>query len=100
MWQNEKLFSKWVICLNMCPINNKEINYFVMDNFHKRNLDKELGIKKKYYIEEFNPTHNHQQKVYIWANISWRAKIIIFQLRTNSNQLCCETGHWKRWKEV
>ena len=47
-------------------------------------LDKELGRKKKYYIEEFNPTHNHQQKAYIGANISRRSKILIAQLRSNS----------------
>ena len=25
MWQNNKWFSKWGICLSMCPTNNKEI---------------------------------------------------------------------------
>jgi hypothetical protein len=76
----------------MCPINSKEIIFFVMDKFHKRTWEKELGRKKKYYIEEFNPTHNHQQKAYIGANFSWRSKILIAQLRTNLHQLCCETG--------
>jgi len=67
-----------------------------MNKFHKRTWEKELGRKKKYYyIEEFNPTHNHQQKVYIGANISLRAKILIAQLRTNSHQLRCDTGRWK-----
>jgi hypothetical protein len=37
--------------------------------------------------------------VYIGANISWRSKILIAQLRTNSHQLRCETGHWKRPKK-
>ena len=32
---------------------------------------KELGRKKKYYIEEFNPTCDLQQKEYIGANIPW-----------------------------
>ena len=35
----------------------------------------------------FNPTHNHQQKSYIESNISWRAKILIAKLRTNSHHL-------------
>jgi hypothetical protein len=59
MRQNNKWFSKWGICLSMCPTNSKEIKTFVMDKFHKRTWEKELGRKKKYYIEEFNPTHNH-----------------------------------------
>jgi hypothetical protein len=84
----------------MCPTKSKEIKTFVMDKFHKRTWEKELGRKKKYYIEKFNPTHNHQQKAYIWANISWRSKILIAQLRTNSHQLRCETRHWKRPKEM
>ena len=99
MRQNNKWFSKWGICLSMCPTKSKEIKTFVMDKFHKRTWEKELGRKKKYYIEEFNPTHNHQQKAYIGANISWRSKILIAQLRTNSHQLRCETGRWKRPKE-
>jgi hypothetical protein len=84
----------------MCPTNSKEIEKFVMDKFHKRTWEKELGRKKKYYIEEFYPTHNHQRKVYIRAHISWRYKILIAQLRTNSHQLRCETGSWKRPKEM
>lgn len=48
----------------------------------------------------FNPTHNHQPKAYIEANISWRVKILFAQLRTNSHQLCHETGRWKRPKKV
>ena len=100
MQQNNKWFSKWGICLNVYPINSKEIKTFVMEKFHKRTWDKELERKKNYYIEVFNPTHSHQPKAYIEANISWRAKILIAQLRTNSHQLCCETGRWKRPKEV
>jgi hypothetical protein len=84
----------------MCPTNSKEIQTFVMDKFHKHTWEKEPGRKKKYYIEEFNPTHNHQQKAYIGANISWKSKILIAQLRTNSHQLRCETGRWKRPKEM
>lgn len=84
----------------MCSTNRKEIKAFVIDKFHKCTWDKELGRKKKYYIDEFNPTCNHHQKAYIGANISWRAKILIAQLRTNSHQLRCETGRWKRPKEA
>ncbi len=92
MQKNNKWFIKFDICLNVCPINSKEIKDFVMEKFHKRTWDKELGRKKNYYIEVFNPTHSHQPKAYIEANISWRDKIIYSQLRTNSHQLCCETG--------
>ena len=100
MQQNNKWFSEWGICLNACPINSKEIKAFVMEKFHKHTWDKELGRKKNYYIELFNPTLSHQPKACIEANISWRAKILIAQLRTNSHQLRCETGRWKRPKEV
>ena len=87
MQQNNKWFSKWGICLNTCPINIKEIKAFIMENFHKRTWDKELERKKNYYIEVFNLIHSHQPKAYIEANISWRAKILIAQLKTNSHQL-------------
>ena len=76
MRKNKKWFSKWGIFLSMCPTNSKDIKYFVMDKFHKLTLEKELGRKKKYYIEEFNPTHNHKQKACIGANISWRYKFL------------------------
>ena len=71
-----------------------------MEKFQKRTWDKDLGKNKEYYIEVFNPTHNHQQKAYLEAHISWRAKILIAQLRTNSHQLYCETRHYKIPKEV
>ena len=80
--------------------NSEKIKTFVMDKFHKLTWEKELGRKMKYYIEEFNPTHNHQQKAYIGANISWRSKIIIAQLRTNYHQIHFKIGHWKRPKEM
>jgi hypothetical protein len=100
MQQNIKWLSKWDIHLNMCPTNNKEIKDFVIDRFHKRTWDKGIGRKKKYYIEEFNPTYNHHQKAYIGDNISWRAKILIAQLRTNSHQLRCETGIGKDQRKL
>ena len=38
------------------------------------------------------------------TNISLRSKTLIAQLRTNSHELCCETGGWKRpneaWEEM
>ena len=43
---------------------------------------------------------NLQQKEFNGASISWRAKVFIAQLRTNSHQLRCETGPWKRPKEA
>ena len=39
MQKNNEWFSKWGICLNTHPINNKEIKGLVMDKFHKRILD-------------------------------------------------------------
>jgi len=71
-----------------------------MVKFHKCIWDKELGRKKIYYIEVFNISCSNQQKTYIEVNISWRAKILIAQVRTNSHQLHCETRHSKRPKEV
>ena len=88
MRQNIKWLSKWDMCMKI------KIKVFVLNKFHKRTWDKEPGRKKKYYIEEFNPTYNQHQKAYIGANIPWKAKILIAQLRTNSHQLCCET--WRK----
>lgn len=59
-----------------------------------------MGRKKKYYIEEFNPTYDLQQKEYIGANIPWRVKVLIAQLRTNLHHLRCETKRCKRPKEA
>ena len=100
MWKNIKWLSKWDMCLSTCPTNSKEIKDFVINKFHKQTWDKELRRKRKYYIEEFNPTYNQHQKAYIEANIPWKSKILIAQLRTNSHQLRCETGRWKRPKEA
>ena len=41
-----------------------------------------------------------QQKEYIGARILWREKVLIAQLRTNSHQLRCEIGWWKRPKQA
>ena len=59
-----------------------------------------MGRKNKYYIEEFNPMYDIQQKEYIGATILWREKVFIAQLSTNSHHLRCETGQWKRPKEA
>ena len=82
------------MCLSTCLANSKEIKAFVINKFHKQTWDKEIGIKRKYYIEEFNPTYNQHQKAYIGANIPWKAKILIAQLKINSYKLNCETGSW------
>jgi len=100
MRQNYTWMQKWNIYLNACPTNSKELKIFVMEKFRKYVWGKELGRKKKYYIEEFNPTYDLQQKEYIGANIPWRAKVLIAQLRTNSHHLRCEIGRWKRPKEA
>ena len=45
-------------------------------------------------------SYNTTYLAYIGANISWRSKILIAQLRTNSHQLRCEIERWKRPKET
>ena len=87
MTQNYTWMQKWNIYLHVCPTNNKELKNFVMGNFCKLIWGKELGRKKKYYIEEFNPMYDIQQKKYIGATIPWREKVLITQLRTNSHHL-------------
>ena len=99
MRQNNKWMKKWNIYLNACPTNSKELKNFVLEKFCKGIWGNELGRKKKYYVHEFNPTCDLQQKEYIGASISWREKVIISQLRTNSHQIQCETRWWKRPKE-
>ena len=100
MKQNYTWMQKWNIYLNSCPTNRKELKDFVMEKFHKKVWEKELGRKKKYYVQEFNPACDLQQKEYIGDNIQWREKILIVQLRTKSYQLRCEMGQWKRPKEA
>ena len=65
MRQNYTWMQKWNIYLNACPTNSKELKNFVMEKFRKQVWGKELGRKKKYYIEEFNPTYDLQQKEYM-----------------------------------
>ena len=67
-------------------------------------MDKKTGRKKDYYIKEFNPTRDHEEKAYIGANIKWKAKMLIAQLRTSSHHLRCETGRWvvpkEKWENI
>ena len=100
MRQKYTWMQKKNIYLNDCPTNSKELKNFVMEKFRKHVWGKELGRKKKYYIEEFNPTYDLQQKEYIGANIPWRAKVFIAQLRTNSFQLWCEQDDGKCLKKL
>ena len=100
MRQNKKWMKKWNIYLNACPTKSKELKNFVLEKLCKGIWGKELGRKKKYYVQEFNPTCDLQQKEYIGASIPWREKVLIAQLRTNSHQLRCETRGWKRPKEA
>jgi len=76
---------KWNIYVNACPSNSKDLKSYVMEKFCKHIWGKELGRKKKYYVQEFNPTCDLQQKEYVGASIPWRAKILIAQLITNSH---------------
>ena len=100
MRQNQTWMQKQDIYLNACPTNSKELKKFVMEKFRNQVWGKELGRKKKYDIEEFNPMYDLQQKEYIGANIPWRENVLISQLRTNSHHLQCEIGQWKRPKEA
>ena len=100
MRQNYAWMQKWNIYLNAYPTNRKELKNFVMKKFRKYVWRKELGRRKKYYIEEFNPTCDLQQKENIGANIPWREKVLIAQLRTNLPQFRCEKGRWKMPKEA
>lgn len=60
---------------------------------------RELSRKREYYIKHFIPSYDHTQKNYIGAEIKWKAKMLIAQLRTDSHQLRCETGRWTTPKE-
>jgi len=81
MRQNNKWMQKWNIYLNACPTNSEDLKSYVMEKFHKHIWGNELGRKKKYYAQEFNPTCDLQQKECIGANIPWRAKILIAQIK-------------------
>lgn len=59
----------------------------------------QLGRKKDYYVKEFNPTCEHDNKEYLGAEIKGKAKILIVQLRSRSHHLICEIGRWKVPKE-
>jgi len=74
MKQNYIWMHKWNIYLNACPTSSKVLKDFIMEKFRKRVWGKELGRKKKYYIEEFNPKCDLQQKEFTGASVPWRAK--------------------------
>ena len=59
----------------------------------------QLGRKKAYYVKEFNPTCEHDDKEYLGAKIKGKAKILITILRSGSHRLRCEIGRWKVPKE-
>lgn len=48
-----------------------------MEKFRKRVHGKDLGRKKKYYIEEFNPTCDLQQKEFIGARIPGKRFLLL-----------------------
>ena len=87
-WPSERNKMQKMECyLNSCTRNSNELKNFVMDKFSKGIWWKELGRKKKYYVHQFNPTCNLQEKQYIGASILWRENSIIAWLRSNSHQL-------------
>lgn len=59
----------------------------------------QLGRKKAYYVKEFNPTCEHDNKEYLGDEIKGKVKILITQLRSGSHHSRCETGRWKVPKE-
>ena len=78
-WMRQKYtwMQKWNIYLNACPTNSKELKNFVLEKFCKGIWGKELGRKKKYYIQEFNPTCDLQQKEYIGVTFHGEQRFLL-----------------------
>lgn len=99
MKQNIKWLSRWGINLHEFPNGNVEIKKYVREKVKVALWSKQFGRKREYYIKNFNPTCEHQQKHYIEVDIKWKEKMLIAQLRTSSHYLRCVTGRWKIPKE-
>lgn len=101
MWmkQNNKWLSKWDINIDNFPNNIKAIKMYVQQKVKENMWERELSRKREYSIKHFNPSYDHSQKNYIGADIKWKAKMLIAQVRTSSHQLRCETSRWLTPKE-
>lgn len=100
MKQNKKWLNKWNIQLHECLNTNGEIKKFVIEKFQTAMWTNHIGCKKAYYIKEFNPTGEHNEKAYLGTAIKGKAKLLLAQLRIGSHHLRYETGRWQRPKEV
>lgn len=100
MKQNSKWLSKWNIKLHECPNTNVEIKKFVLEKFRTIMWTKQVGRKKTHYIQEFNPTWEHDEKNYLRIAIKGKARLLVTQLRIGSHHLRCETGRWVVAKEA
>ena len=87
MKQNDKWMRKWDINIHICLDIIKEIKKFVIENFCNLLWTRHIRRKKSYYIKEFNPTSNHDEKAYIRAPINCKAKMSMAQLITSSQGL-------------
>ncbi|KAH9315018.1 hypothetical protein KI387_023645, partial [Taxus chinensis] len=99
MKQNEKWMKNWGISMQECPNTNGDIKKYVREKVKTAMWTKQLGRKREYYVKNFNPTCDHEQKHYMEAEIKWKAKMLIAQLKTSSHHLRCETGRWTTLKE-
>ena len=72
MKQNIKWLAKWNIKLQECSNTNADIRKFVREKFHNAIWNKNMGRKKAYYIKEFNPTGELDEKAYLGAGIKER----------------------------
>ena len=78
MRKNKKWMQKQNIYLNACPKNREELNNFFMEKFCKHIWGKELGIKNKYYVQQFHLTCDLQQKKYIGASLQQKERFVLF----------------------
>lgn len=99
MKQNDKWINKWGISIKECPNTKGDIKKYVQEKVKVSMWTKQIGRKKQYYITHLNSSWDHAQKSYLGADIKWKAKMLMAQLRTSSHQLRCETGRWSRPKE-
>ena len=98
MKKNYTWMQKWNIYFNVCPTNSKELKDFVMEKFRKKVWGKELGTKKKYYIEEFNPTCHLQGLKKLGKNVC--VHFAHLGLRNRKNISFWNVMHSKRSEKV
>ena len=72
--QNDKQFNKQNIDYQECPGNNSEMKKQVARKIRSVMWANQLGRKKAYYVKEFNPTYEHDNKEYLGAKIKGKVK--------------------------